>query len=225
MKNCTAIARITITSVYVQDALAQGHDDASTRGTRIILPSSFAGSDRHMQQHFQDAMAIVRAHGSPSIFTTYTCNPTWPEITDHLLSGQTALDRPDLTARVFKLKLDEYVRDIHKRGFFGLAIADMYCIESQKCGLPHAHLLLILRAADRPRSPADVDRIVSAEIPCPVQNPATHACVAKQMMHGPCGAMNPNAPCMKHGCCSKGYPKPFLEETSMSENGEPKYRR
>ncbi len=210
---------------WVQNALAQGHADAATRGTFIVLPSSFIGGERHMQQQFQDAMSIVRHFGSPSIFTTFTCNPTWPEIADNLLSGQTAQDRPDLTVRVFKLKLAEYIRVIRKRGVFGIAVANIYVIEFQKRGLPHAHLLIILRSEDRPRSPADVDRFVSAEIPCPEQYPAAHACVAKHMIHGPCGALNPNAPCMVNGRCSKGYPKAFVLETIMSENGQPKYRR
>ncbi len=209
----------------LQDALAQGQDDAALRGTRIILPSSFIGGERHMQQQFQDAMSIVRHYGSPSVFTTFTCNPTWPEITDHLLSGQSAKDRPDLTARVFKLKLREYIRDIRKRGIYGRAVADVYVIEFQKRGLPHAHLIVILKAEDRPRSPADCDRFVSAEIPDPEQFPAAHAAVVKHMMHGPCGPLNPSAPCMKDGRCSKGYPKPFLAETNMSESGQPQYRR
>lgn len=167
-----------------------------------------------MQQQFQAAMSIVRNYGGPSVFATFTCNPTWPEIADNLLSGQTAQERPDLTARMSKLKLDEFVRDIRKRMFFGRAVADIDVIEFQKRGLPHAHLLIILCIEDRPRSPADVDRMVTAEIPCPEQFPA--ACVARNMMHGPCGPLNHNAPCMVNGRCSKGYPKIFFPETILS---------
>jgi hypothetical protein len=45
------------------------------------------------------------------------------------------------------------------------------------------------------------------------------------MMHGPCGPAFPNAPCMQDGRCSKGYPWPFRNETSLDENGYPLYRR
>lgn len=77
-----------------------------------ILPSSFAGGPRHMQQQFQDAMTIVSRLGKPDLFITFTCNPKWPEITKHLLGGQTATDRPDLTTRVFAAKLRSLLDDL-----------------------------------------------------------------------------------------------------------------
>ena len=45
------------------------------------------------------------------------------------------------------------------------------------------------------------------------------------MIHGPCGAFNPDSPCMKDGKCTKGFPKPFCSETSTSNDGYPAYRR
>jgi hypothetical protein len=42
---------------------------------RFILPSSFTGSDRFMQQLFQDSIAIVRYFSKPSFFITFTANP------------------------------------------------------------------------------------------------------------------------------------------------------
>ncbi|XP_047087140.1 uncharacterized protein LOC124698742 [Lolium rigidum] len=45
------------------------------------------------------------------------------------------------------------------------------------------------------------------------------------MMHGPCGTMNDKCPCMKKGSCSKHYPKPFNNETSIDQQGFPIYRR
>ena len=41
-----------------------------------------------MMQHYQDAIAIYRAMGPPNFFITFTCNPSWPEITNELLPGQ-----------------------------------------------------------------------------------------------------------------------------------------
>lgn len=45
------------------------------------------------------------------------------------------------------------------------------------------------------------------------------------MVHGPCGIVNPQAPCMIDGKCSKGYPKLFSEDTQTDEDGFPSYRR
>lgn len=36
-----------------------------------------------------------------------TCNPEWKEITDNLKEDQQPRDRPDLTARVFRAKLQD----------------------------------------------------------------------------------------------------------------------
>jgi hypothetical protein len=52
-------------------------DDANLQdlGHRVVLPASFTGSDRAMQQLFQDSMAIVRHFGKPTFFITFTANP------------------------------------------------------------------------------------------------------------------------------------------------------
>ncbi|XP_050093835.1 uncharacterized protein LOC126576571 [Anopheles aquasalis] len=161
----------------------------SRTGTRVILAHSFPGGDRYMRAQYQDAMAIVRAIGKPDLFMTMTCNAKWAEITQALLPGQTAADRPDLTARVFRLKLKSMLEDL-SAGVLGLEVARIHVIEYQKRGLPHAHCLLIL----------PYDRLVSAEIPDPA-NEQLHATVSKCMMHGPCDQANPSSPCMKDGSC------------------------
>ncbi|XP_021727674.1 uncharacterized protein LOC110694817 [Chenopodium quinoa] len=66
----------------------------------------------------------------------------------------------------------------------------------EKRGLPHAHILLILKLEFKLKSPADYDKYVSAEIP-PLSNPILHRIVLKHMMHGPCGRMNPQCSCMQ----------------------------
>ena len=69
-----------------------------------------------------------------------TCNPRWREITRQLRAGEQASDRPDLLARVFKLKLDALLKELYKDGIFGRTIAHLHVIEFQKRGLPHAHV-------------------------------------------------------------------------------------
>jgi len=63
------------------------------------------------------------------LFITMTTNPDWAEIQRELLPGQTSYDRPDLVARVFKLKLQELIDDIYKRNVFGPVSAYLYVIE------------------------------------------------------------------------------------------------
>ena len=75
-------------------------------GRCVILPSSFSGSPRTMHQNYQDAMAMIGKYGKPDLFLTFTCNPLWREIQENLGPTEKANDRPDLVARVFKMKLD-----------------------------------------------------------------------------------------------------------------------
>lgn len=45
------------------------------------------------------------------------------------------------------------------------------------------------------------------------------------MIHGPCGILNKNSPCMVNGFCSKRYPRSLLKDTQTGEDGYPQYRR
>ncbi|XP_043224655.1 uncharacterized protein LOC122382858 [Amphibalanus amphitrite] len=174
-------------------------------------------------------MAIVRAKGKPTLFITITCNPKWPEIANALLPGQKPEDRPDLVARVFHLKLRRIIGDLTKQAVFGKPSAFMWVIEFQKRGLPHCHLLLILQPEDRPRTGADADTIVSAELPDPTESPQSarlQQIVLTSMVHNECGAARPTATCMKDGQCSKRFPKPLSHETIWQEDRTyPQYRR
>ncbi len=92
-------------------------------------------------------------------------------------------------------------------------------------GLPHAHILIILDPADKPRSVDDYDKIVCAELPDPETHPRLYATVTRTMLHGPCGQVNRNSPCMEDGKCTKNYPRPFSETTVDSSGSYPVYRR
>lgn len=70
-----------------------------------------------------------------------------------------------------------------------------------------------------------MDDIISAEIPDPVIDPHLHDIVSTQMVHGPCGALNPLSPCMADGKCTKRYPRPLVAETVTGNDGYPVYRR
>ena len=110
-------------------------------------------------------MAICREYHKPDFFITMTCNPKWTEITNELRTGESVGDRPDLVARVFKLKKDELIRDIRSGKVFGKVPAMLWVIEFQKRGLPHTHILVILSNEDRISSSAEIDNVIWAQLP------------------------------------------------------------
>nr|CAD1824599.1 unnamed protein product [Ananas comosus var. bracteatus] len=200
--------------------------DASSLGKRTILPSSFTGGARYMIQNYQDAMVICKWAGYPDLLITFTYNPKWPEMTKFTTDrGLKPEDRPDIMCRIFKIKLDELIRDLKKKQFFGKVKAVVYTIEFQKRGLPHAHILLFLNAEDKYPTGDDIDKIISAEIPNKHKHPVLYEAVQNFMIHGPCGISHKSSPCMKDGKCSKYFPKRFNSGTVIDDDGYPIYKR
>ncbi|KAL3648101.1 hypothetical protein CASFOL_009069 [Castilleja foliolosa] len=209
------------------DAIARGDNNAQDIGKRIFLPSSFTGGPRYMYKHYQDALAICRVHGNPQYFVTFTCNVKWPEISRHLLKigGAHSQNRPDIIARVFRIKVQQFLRFIRANRTFGQVAADLYTIEFQKRGLPHCHTLIWVTSPYKVCEAADVDRYISAEIPDPVTDPDLHKIVTELMMHGPCGLAKPHSPCMREGICSKSFPKKFESASRFDKDGYVYYKR
>ncbi len=114
---------------------------------------------------------------------------------------------------------------IHKNHILGCTIAGIYVVEFQKRGLLHAHILIFSTEDCKPHTVKDVDRMITAELPNSETNKLAHETVARCMMHGPCEATFPNAPCMEEGKCKKQYPRKFQSETVMDVNGYPIYWR
>ncbi|KAK9684322.1 hypothetical protein RND81_10G202200 [Saponaria officinalis] len=141
------------------------------------------------------------------------------------IANQKVEDRPDIVARVFKLKMKQLMQCLKTEQYFGATIADVYTIEFQKRGLPHAHILLWLKKDKAEPSTENIDSIISAEILDMKKDPDLYEAVSKYMVHGPCGTANPKCPCMKNDKCSKNYPKAFNEETTFDHNGYPLYKR
>ncbi|XP_022030268.2 uncharacterized protein LOC110931169 [Helianthus annuus] len=181
-RNQTTIRSDLYNGLY--DHVFNGETRCDLVGRRVILPASLTGGPRYMLQQYQDAMAICRWAGAPDLFITMTCNPRWPEIERHISDttpGQTTSDRPDILARVFKIRLDELIKDIKKKNHFGKTRAVIYTIEFQKRGLPHCHALVFLEPADKIGTTEGIDRYISAELPSELHDPAAFAVVSKQI--------------------------------------------
>ncbi|KAG5003647.1 hypothetical protein JHK84_027903 [Glycine max] len=180
------------------------------RGKRIILPSSFVGSQRYMEQLYFDGMAICGHLGFPDLFLTMTCNPTWPEIQRKVTqSNLTPNNCPDIITRVFKIKLNQLMNDLKHGNIFGNIIGYIYTIEWQKRGLPHAYILIFLHPSNKLPNPHDIDQMISAEIPNKQSQAQLFEIVSNHMMHGPCGC----------------FPKKFHGATIVDQDGFPVYRR
>ncbi|XP_072073940.1 uncharacterized protein [Arachis hypogaea] len=121
----------------IKEAVLSGETTPSSRGKRIILPSSFTGGPRYMIQNYQDAIAIYKVVGYLDLFIRFTCNSKWPEVKDIIKNGElNAEDRPDIVCRAFKAKLDILIKDIRVNKIFG-----------------------------RVSAAEDIDKIISVEIP------------------------------------------------------------
>ena len=104
----------------IRQSIASGNTDPTALGKPVVLPSTFTGGPRYMKQNYMDAMALCRWYGCPDLFITVTCNPNWPEINrfmrEHNLPSS---DRPDVLTRVFKMKLDQLMKDLKEMRLFG----------------------------------------------------------------------------------------------------------
>ncbi|KAI9110427.1 hypothetical protein K1719_018587 [Acacia pycnantha] len=148
-------------------------------------------------------------------------------------SYASVLDKTDVVAALFSVKMNDLpssqssllMRTLKDQKIFGSIKADVYTVEFQKRGLPHAHIILWLSESDKIRSSFEVDQLISAEIPDKLEDPELYELVGSYMVHGPCGRPSRSTPCMKDGKCSKYFPKRFCARTMLDEHGYPTYRR
>ncbi len=142
--------RQTRNTYSVEDDL----DEEKRRGAGYIdeprkesyLPDSVHGSQRHLSALAKNAFVLVSEYSCPHVFLTLTYNTEWPEIKSQLINGQTAFDRPDVSAPVFNSRLDKFKTDIRNGKYFKLQVVIyiIHVIEYQHCGMPHAHMVFCL---------------------------------------------------------------------------------
>jgi hypothetical protein len=81
--------------------------------------------------------------------------------------------------------------------------------------------MVTLDPSNRPISPEQIDLIVTAELPNPKKEAVLHGLAGDLMMHGLCQGR----PSWQKGCCNKGYPRPFAEQTMNIDGASPFYKR
>ncbi|KAI3822900.1 hypothetical protein L1987_10501 [Smallanthus sonchifolius] len=130
-----------------------------------------------------------------------------------------------------KIRADLYQEDLKeqlfKKHLIGEFKAYVYVIEFQKRGLPHANFLLIMHTQHKINNPDHYDKVVCAEIPDMLRHTKLHEIVAKHMIHGPCGRLQTNSPCMQGDpkSCRFRYLRQFNELTTQGDDAYPLYRR
>lgn len=194
------------------------------------FPVSFHGSHVNRKRKQLDVMAVVARMGPPTLMVTFTGNPTWPEVLENLLPGQTGMDRPDLVDRVFTIKLKHLLANLMSN-LFGKCAYIMYVIEYQARGVVHAHIIVKYEGAG-PEQHGEVDDWIWTNLPDPsIANGELRAKVLKYMVHKKCGNRNPSAPCMKINkktnkkYFQKHYPQPFRSALHTNSSGRAEYKR
>ncbi|CAD5324591.1 unnamed protein product [Arabidopsis thaliana] len=71
---------------------------------------------------------------------------------------------------------------------------------------------------------AEINAIISAELPNKITDPLGFELVEKHMMHGPCGTDRPSSPCMANKVCTKKSPRSYNAFTSVEKSGHFVYR-
>ncbi|CAN1799647.1 ATP-dependent DNA helicase PIF1 [Linum perenne] len=83
----------------------------------------------------------------------------------------------------------------------------------------------LVRRTDKIHCASQIDSVISAEIPDSSTDPECYDAVSRFMFHGPCGPLFPQAPCTFDRKCTKHFPKKNNPETTMDQDGFPRYRR
>lgn len=89
----------------------------------------------------------------------------------------------------------------------------------------YAYILIFLDSQWKLFNPEQIDSIIQAHWPDPVTQPILFETIKRCMVYGPCGTVKSNTLCMGNGRCTKGFPKPFCEQTRLTEDGYPEYYR
>ncbi|GMR38834.1 hypothetical protein PMAYCL1PPCAC_09029, partial [Pristionchus mayeri] len=214
-------------------------------GYSFRLPRTYPGSIAWYNDMLDKAMVLLVKIGKPDIFLTYTGFHEWPEIMENLFPNTNWQSNPLLVCTVFYLKVQEVLDDVMNKEVFGKVAGFVYSIEFQKRGMPHLHLLIILKAGNKMDRVDQIDKHVWARIPEVIgPNPTMRERVVQEMqkrlrkdvknfmLHAPCLGDN-SAYCQqragqdstRYGTCTKKFPKQLSEFTRIIPDGTVMYRR
>ena len=155
-KNADVLGSIRARTARYKEVMKSQKSQKRPDSRPFMLPASVPGSPAHQKREIRNGLSIFARKGNPHLFITFTGNQKWPEfvravlelrpgIEDHEI---TALNFPDVMARVFRKKLADLEKDLRCGKIFGTEMCYIQRVtEFQKRGMPHAHISLRLGAA------------------------------------------------------------------------------
>ena len=85
--------------------------------------------------------------------------------------------------------------------------------------MPHSHICFFLHKDDKIPNVEQIDRYVAAEIPDKNEDPELYKLVGDFMMHGPCGADDPDQACMVDMNVQKSFQRDLLNIAQSTRMG------
>ena len=202
-----------------------------------FLPDSFTDSRRALQTKARNVLEIVSRRKRPNIFITLTFNTDWREVKESIPPGDSAYRHPEIVARVFKLKLQKFLKNLKDGKYFnGERLRyNVHVIEYQQRGLPHAHIVVAFDDMPEWEDKVGIQQWIdgpngiAATIPAQPTAESTaeevryYRAVTQHMMHECREGENG---CLKNGKCGKYFTANIVtDETKFDDKGFPQYRR
>jgi hypothetical protein len=138
-------------NVNVNEDNDDNDDGPTARDKRkIFISESIHGGRIHLRNVSQNALSVVSEYGCPTCFLTLTTNSEWDEINENIFEDQDGFVRVDVTGKVFKGKLYNFIHNLKAGKYFGgrVPVYLLFVFEWQERGLPHCHL--VFRLTDHP---------------------------------------------------------------------------
>lgn len=172
-----------------------------------------------MRQKIRGIFQISSNVRHPDIFLSITRYPNWLQIKRPILTVQTSVDNPDLTARLLGIKMSDLTWYVIVKNLFGNVLSHVRVVEFQKRGLTYAHFFFFLDNTQNiylKRHEA-IDEIILVKMPSS-ENPELRDLFLKKEKQNQFGAINPTSVCMKESSCTNRFPKYFNSESLRTYN-------
>ena len=202
-------------------------------GKVVLFNSKDPGKRAYWQRMYEDCTTVMARVYNPRyarLFITFTNNRKWPEFSETIYrNGQAFTDRFDMWMRIWKIKVDEFHRDLDEKHIFGNVLAYGESTEYQNRGGAHIHRVM---QSDILAIPEVIENYIWAHIPV-LPDADDDSDIARMFrdirelislqLHT-CGENFCGGP-GDHGRCRKRFPEPFSNVTILHPDRPAQYYR